>query len=140
MTKRSAKIELRDLSLPCIIGIYGPQDVVPDMHILDLTLTIAPALVYISTDEMTQVFDYDPLIADIIRIAESQKYETQEFLMAQIVKACASYAEIDAVEISLRKTPVFAGSGSLGVRLTLQPDDMILVRDNIIGDQTSTRC
>lgn len=140
MTKRSAKIELRDLNLPCIIGIYGPQDVVPDMHILDLTLTIAPALVYISTDEMTQVFDYDPLIADIIRIAESQKYETQEFLMAQIVKACASYAEIDAVEISLRKTPVFAGSGSLGVRLTLQPDDMILVRDNIIGDQTSTRC
>jgi dihydroneopterin aldolase len=140
MMKRSAKIELRDLSLPCIIGIYGPQDVVPDMHILDLTLTIAPALVYISTDEMTQVFDYDPLIADIIRIAESQKYETQEFLMAQIVKVCASYAEIDAVEISLRKTPVFAGSGSLGVRLTLQPDDMILVRDNIIGDETSTRC
>lgn len=140
MMKRSAKIELRDLSLPCIIGIYGPQDVVPDTHILDLTLTIAPALVYISTDEMTHVFDYDPLIADIIRIAESQQYETQEFLMAQIVKACASYAEIDAVEISLRKTPVFAGSGSLGVRLTLQPDDMILVRDNIIGDQTSTRC
>ena len=140
MMKRSAKIELRGLSLPCIIGIYGPRDVVPDMHILDLTLTIAPALVYISADEMTQVFDYDPLIADIIRIAESQQYETQEFLMAQIVKACASYAEIDAVEISLRKTPVFAGSGSLGVRLTLQPDDMILVRDNIIGDQTSTRC
>jgi dihydroneopterin aldolase len=140
MMKRSAKIELRDLSLPCIIGIYGPQDVVPDMHILDLTLTIAPTLVYISTDEMTQVFDYDPLIADIIRIAESKKYETQEFLMAQIVKVCASYAEIDAVEISLRKTPVFAGSGSLGVRLTLYPDDMILMRDNIIGDETSTRC
>ena len=138
--KRSAKIELRDLKVPCIIGIYGPQDVVPDMHILDLTLTIAPALVYISTDEMTQVFDYDPLIADIIRIAESQKYETQEFLMAQIVKACASYVEIDAVEISLRKTPVFAGSGSLGVRLTLHPDDMILIRNNIIGDETSTRC
>jgi dihydroneopterin aldolase len=140
MMKRSAKIELRDLNVPCIIGIYGPQDVVPDMHILDLTLTIAPTLVYISTDEMTQVFDYDPLIADIIRIAESKKYETQEFLMAQIVKVCASYAEIDAVEISLRKTPVFAGSGSLGVRLTLYPDDMILMRDNIIGDETSTRC
>ena len=138
--KRSANIELRDLNLPCIIGTYGPQNVVPDMHILDLTLTIAPALVYISTDEMTQVFDYDPLIADIIRIADSQKYETQEFLMVQIAKACASYAEIDAVEILLRKTPVFAGFGSLGVRLTLHPDDMTLVRDNIMLKETSTRC
>ena len=130
--KRSAKIELRDLHLPCIIGTYGPHNVVPDMHILDLTLTIAPALVYISTDEMTQVFDYDPLIADVIRIAESQKYETQEFLMVQIAKACANYAEIDALEILLRKTPVFNGFGSLGVRLHLHADDMTLVRDNIM--------
>lgn len=138
--KRSAKIELRDLHLPCIIGTYGPHNVVPDMHILDLTLTVAPALVYISADEMTQVFDYDPLIADVIRISDSQKYETQEFLMAQIVKACASYAEIVAVEISLRKTPVFAGSGSLGVRLTLHPDDMTIVRDDIMFEEASTRC
>lgn len=138
--KRSAQIELRDLELSCIIGTYGPQDVVPDMHILDLTLTIAPALVYISTDEMTQVFDYDPLIADIIRIADSQKYETQEFLMVQIAKACASYPEIDAVEIALRKTPVFAGSGSLGVRLTFHPEDMTLVRHNIMVEEVATRC
>jgi len=137
--KRSAQIELRDLQLPYIIGTYGPQDVLPDMHILDLTVTIAPALVYISIDEMTQVFDYDPLVADIIRIADSQKYETQEFLMVQIAKACASYAEIDAVEILLRKTPVLAGSGSLGVRLTLHPDDMTLMRDNITAEEASTR-
>lgn len=136
--KRSARIELRDLHLPCVIGTYGPQNVVPDMHILDLTLTIAQALVYISTDEMTQVFDYDPLIADVIRIADSQKYETQEFFMVQIAKACASYAEIDAVEILLRKTPVFDGFGSLGVRLILHPGDMTLVRNNMIGDETST--
>lgn len=131
MTK-SAKIELRDLHVPCVIGTYGPQDVVPDMHILDLTLTIAPNLVYISADEMAQVFDYDPLIADINRIAKSKKYETQEFLMVQIVKACASYAEIDAVDISLRKTPVSADSGSLGVRLTLHADDMADIRNSIV--------
>ena len=130
--KRSAKIELRDLHIPCIIGTYGPKDVVPDAHILDLTLTIASELVYISADEMAQVFDYDPLIADIHRIATSQKYETQEFLMVQIAEACASYAEIDAVEISLRKLPVFEGSGSLGVRLMLHADDMTMIRNGII--------
>nr|WP_315457313.1 dihydroneopterin aldolase [uncultured Sphingorhabdus sp.] len=130
--KRLARVELRDLHIPCVIGTYAPQDVVPDRHILDLTLTVAASLVYVSADEMAQVFDYDPLIADINRISTSQKYETQEFLMVQIAKACAIYAEIDAVEIFLRKTPVFAGSGSLGVRLTLQPDDMTIIRNNII--------
>ena len=130
--KRSAKIELRDLHIPCIIGTYGPTDVVPDAHILDLTLTIASELVYISADEMAQVFDYDPLITDIHRISTSQKYETQEFLMVQIAKACTSYREIDAVEISLRKSPVFAGSGSLGVRLKLHADDMTIIRNSII--------
>jgi len=78
--KTSAKIELRDLHLPCIIRTYEPQNVVPDMHILDLTLAIAPTLVYISTDEMPQVFDYDPLIADIIRIADSQKCPSSDNL------------------------------------------------------------
>lgn len=131
MIKQSAKIELRDLNIPCVIGTYGPQDVVPDSHILDLTLTIAADLVHISTDEMAHVFDYDPLVAEIIRVASSQKYETQEFLMVQIVRACASYAGIDAVEISLRKTPVFGGSGSLGVRLTLQSSDMANLRNAI---------
>lgn len=130
--KKSAKIELRDLHIPCTIGTYGPKDVVPDAHILDVTLTIASELVYISADEMAQVFDYDPLIADIHRIAISQKYETQEFLMVQIAKACANYGEIDAVEISLRKSPVFAGSGSLGVRLTLHTDDMTIIRKSLI--------
>ena len=129
--KKSAKIELRDLHVPCNIGTYGPRDVAPDAHILDLTLTISPDLVYVSADEMAQVFDYDPLIADINRIATSQKYETQEFLIVQIVKACARYAEIHAVEISLRKTPVFAGSGSLGVRLTLHPDDLAFIRNDM---------
>jgi hypothetical protein len=42
---RVAKIELCDLHIGAAIGTYGPGDVVPDAHILDLTLTIAPDLV-----------------------------------------------------------------------------------------------
>ena len=44
------------------IGSYGPDDVVPDAHILDLTLTISSHLVMVPRDEMALVFDYDPLI------------------------------------------------------------------------------
>ena len=49
---RMASIELRDLHISMIIGTYGTDDIVPDSHILDLTLTIAPDLVHVSAEDM----------------------------------------------------------------------------------------
>ena len=126
--KPVAKIELRDLALPTTLGTYGPHDVIPDAHILDLTLSIGPELVQINADDMDLVFDYDPLIAEINRIAEAQKYETQEFLMTRIIKACAGYAEITALDIFLKKQPVCNKTGSLGVRLVLGAEELMAYR------------
>ena len=125
---RAAKVELRDLQIAAAIGTYGPGDVVPDAHILDLTLTIAPDLVQVSADEMALVFDYDPLIARIDQIARKQKYQTQEYLMTLIVRACADYDQITALDICLRKQPVLAGKGSSRVRLTLGTADLLALR------------
>jgi len=115
-------IELTDLLLHTDIGTYGPTDVVPDAHILDLTLGIDPRHVLIAKDGMAQVFDYDPLVADIDRLARDGHYHTQEWLMTRIVGACAAYAEIETVSICLRKTPVIGKSGELGVRVSLDAD------------------
>jgi dihydroneopterin aldolase len=125
---RVAKIELRDLHIAAAIGTYGPGDVVPDAHILDLTLTIAPDLVQVDADDIALVFDYDPLIARINQIALDRKYETQEYLMTLIVRACADYDQIIALDICLRKQPVLAGTGSLGVRLTVGAEDLLDMR------------
>ena len=114
-----AFIELRDLLLKTQIGTYGPNDTRPDVHLLDLTLGIDTSKVLISTDEMRQVFDYDPLIAEIDRLARDGHYETQERLITRIAQACAAYAEVKTIEICLRKAPVRNGNGSLGVRLVL---------------------
>jgi dihydroneopterin aldolase len=114
-----AFVELRDLALKTQIGTYGPQDTKPDFHLLDLTLGIDTNLVLISADEMANVFDYDPLIKEIDRIAEDDHYETQERLMTRIAQACAAYSEIKTIEISLRKAPVRNDTGALGVRLSL---------------------
>jgi dihydroneopterin aldolase len=130
---RQARIELRDLHIPACIGTYGPDDVVPDSHTLDLDLTISPVLVQVATDDMANVFDYDPLIAQIAVIARSQKFETQEYLMTLIVKACAAYSQIDSIQISLRKRTVLAGTGSLGVRLTVEADDLAEMRSSGIA-------
>ncbi|NQW70521.1 MAG: dihydroneopterin aldolase [Betaproteobacteria bacterium] len=115
--KTNACIDLKDLQLQTQIGTYGPGAVIPKQHLLDLTLWIDPKLVFISEDLMENVFDYDPLVIEIERLAGDGHYETQERLMTRIVQACAKYPEIESLEISLRKSPVSQGTGSLGVRL-----------------------
>ncbi len=114
-----ASIELKDLRLRCTIGIYGPGDTVPDEHVLNLTFSIDADLVLIPEDGMAHVFDYDPLVLEIDRLATDCHYETQERLISRIAQACSIYSEIIALEIGLCKSPVHNGSGSLGVKLHL---------------------
>ena len=118
MTK-NASIELKDLRLRTRIGNYQPGDTVPDVHLLDLTLWINAGLVLIEVDGMAHVFDYDPLVLEIDRLAGDCHYETQERLISRIAQACSAYSEIISMEISLRKRPVHNDSGSLGVKLQL---------------------
>ena len=115
----NACIELKDLQLQTQIGTYGPGAIIPKQHLLDLTLWIDSKLVFISEDVMENVFDYDPLVIEIDRLAGDGHYETQERLITRIVHACAKYPEIESLQINLRKAPVHAGSGSLGVRLSV---------------------
>lgn len=123
-----SQVELKDLKIPAQIGTYGPGDVVPEAHLLDLTLIIAPDLVLIAQDGMAHVFDYDPLIRQIDSLARERHYETQERLMTRIAYACAAYSVIKALDICLRKRPVLAGSGSLGVRLILDAEALSALR------------
>jgi dihydroneopterin aldolase len=115
----NASIELKDLRLCTHIGTYQPGDTVPDAHLLDLTLWIDASLVLIKEDGMAYVFDYDPLVLEIDRLAGDCHYETQERLISRIAQACSAYSEIVSMEIGLRKSPVHNGSGSLGVKLHL---------------------
>lgn len=125
----TSTIELRDMILLTNIGSYEPDEPVPDHHLLDLTLSVAPARVLIPNDGMEHVFDYDPLIAAMQTLAETGHRETQEWLVTQIAQLCATFDDIQSVDICLRKFPVAHASGTLGVRLTLQQDDLTALRD-----------
>jgi dihydroneopterin aldolase len=117
MTKH-AQIRLNDLTLPCSIGTYEPDDIVPDAHVLDIVLYLDKSWVVIDADQMDRVFDYDPLIRKILQIAAAEKYETQEYLMSLIFHCCFEHIEVHAAELFLRKSPV-CDDGSLGVQVTL---------------------
>ena len=117
MTKH-AQIRLNDLTLPCTIGTYEADDIIPDAHVLDMVLYLDKSWVVIDADQMNRVFDYDPLISKILQIAATEKYETQEYLMSLIFQFCFVHAEVHAAELFLRKSPV-RDDGSLGVQVTL---------------------
>lgn len=119
---RQARIVLRNLHLPCKIGHYPAEVVAPDLHLLDLVLSIAADQVLVSADVMSQVFDYDPLLHEIGQLAVAQHYTTQEYLLTRIVRACAAYPQITALEVQLHKSPVLGGSA--GVQLVLGADDL----------------
>ncbi len=123
-------IELRDLELSTEIGTYGPGDIIPKQHLLDLTIWIDSTLVLISTDLMECVFDYDPLVIEIDRLACDGHYETQERLITRIVEACAKYLEIESIEIGLKKLPVRSETGSLGVRLSVDSATLNRIRSS----------
>ena len=114
-----AFIELQAIKLDTKIGTYPLGAARPKEHLLSLVLCIDPKLILIEEDSMQNVLDYDPLLLEIQRLAADQHYETQERLITRIVKACAVYAEIISLEITLRKQPVLNNSGSLGVRLCM---------------------
>lgn len=124
----TACIELKDLRLNTQIGTYGPGATIPDEHLLNLTLWINPKLILISEDLMDRVFDYDPLVLEIDRLAVDGHYKTQERLLTRIVEACARYSEIESLEISLRKTPVRESSGALGIKLYLDESSLASMR------------
>lgn len=121
-------VEVSELVLDVEIGTYGPEDVVPEAHLLDLSLAIDPALVLIEADEMARVFDYDPLVAEIDRLARERHYATQERLLTRIGEAIAGHHAVTAATLHLRKRPVLRGSGSLGIRLVLGPEALVALR------------
>ena len=125
---QQAWVELLNLELETVIGTFGPDDIRPDAHLLDLILKIDSALVLIAEDGMSHVFDYDPLLIEIEELAADGHYETQERLMTRIAQVCAAYREIQTLDMKLRKTPVRRGSGDLGIRLSLDENAMAALR------------
>ena len=125
----NSTVELTELELDCELGTYSLNNIVPSAHLLDLKLSINAELVLIKTDGMINVFDYDPLIAEIARLARDGHYETQEKLLTRIVTACADQPQITAIEVYLRKTPVTSKGGTLGIRLKIDAERLAHLRE-----------
>ena len=69
---------------------------------------------------MARVFDYNPMVAGIQTLAGAGHRATQERLVSEIAHVCATYQDVKAAAIYLRKFPVYGQNGTLGMQLSLQ--------------------
>jgi dihydroneopterin aldolase len=90
--------------------------------------------VLISSDEMNNVFDYDPLITEVKSLACDGHYQTQERLISRIVDACAGRPQVTAIEIYLRKTPVTNSGGTLGIRIKVDAEHLAEIREKLFDN------
>ncbi len=123
-----ATLELFGLELDVDIGTYQNDRAVSYKHVLDLTVSVDPALVLIKADKMSQVFDYDGLIESIEALGSGVSFETQEMLATVIVKLCAEYAEIQNLVVALRKISASDTRKKIGVTLSLDAGDLAQIR------------
>ena len=125
-------IELTDVPVKAQICVAVPGESDPYEHSLDLTLVVDPSLVLVKEDGMRHVFDYDPLLEKIHAVSQNKQFDTQEYLASLIVRCCAQFEQIEAVEICLKKyRPDGAGGkicGTIGVRLVVTGDDLAALR------------
>lgn len=121
-------INLKNIRVDAAIGTYGPDDIVPDVQLLDLILQTSSTLILIAEYGMAGVFDYDPLLAEIDQLARDCSYETEERLVTRIVSAGAAYPQIEALEVALSKKLAPGSAGSVGVRLALDAAALATMR------------
>ena len=119
-----ATIELTDLQLSVGIGEHNAAKILPEIHVLNLVLTVNSDLVCTDTDTMSDVFDYDPILDFIYNLTKGKRYETQECLIFLIVRHCAQFDEVMQIDVSIRKESKGEARGRLGVRLVLNEHDV----------------
>ena len=125
-----SSVKLRGLSLNCDIGSYAMSEVVPNKHRLDMELLVEKNLILIEEDDMAAVFDYDPLVEEIIQISLSGKFNTQEKLITLILKACLKYNQIKALSLFLYKAPV-REDGELGITVRIDEQELEKMRQRL---------
>lgn len=108
---------LRDYDVLCFIGIHdfekGQKQRVRFNIRLDLPYLIP------QEDDIAQVFDYDFLRTGIAKLTEHTVFQTQEYLLGQVMALCFSFEHVQGVSIETNKIDVYPDCGGVGCRLDI---------------------
>ncbi|MGO8916344.1 MAG: dihydroneopterin aldolase [Stellaceae bacterium] len=109
------RILLRDLVLPCRIGVYEQEKQAPQRVRINAQLLVGRDAA--DRDELGQVLDYETIVEGIRALTRGPHIELIESLAEQVIAVCLASPRALAARVSVEKLDVFPDAESVGVVL-----------------------
>ena len=109
------RILVRDLVLPCRIGVYDHEKQAPQRVRVNAQLLVERDVV--DSDELRDVLNYETIVEGIRALTRGRHIELVESLAEQVMDVCLASPRALAARISVEKLDVFPDAESVGVVL-----------------------
>jgi dihydroneopterin aldolase len=116
--QRALKVFVRDLVLPCRIGVYSHEKLGTQRVRINLELICAehPAI----NDEHVNVVCYDQIITEIKQLIAGEHINLVETLAERIAALCLRDYRVHQAKVRVEKLDVFAEAEAVGVEIERQ--------------------
>lgn len=116
--QRVLKVFVRDLVLPCRIGVYSHEKLGTQRVRINLELACAehPAI----NDEHVNVVCYDQIITEIKQLIAGEHINLVETLAERIASLCLQDFRVHQVKVRVEKLDVFPEAEAVGVEIERQ--------------------
>lgn len=114
--ERVRRVFVRDLVLPCLIGVHrheqdGRQRVRINLD-LDVLENDGPA-----SDRLSEVVNYEEIVVAIRRITDAGHINLVETLAERVAERCLVDRRVRVARVRVEKLDVFADAASVGVEI-----------------------
>lgn len=116
------RIHIRDLDLPCIVGVYPHERRDPQPVRLNITLHAdlrRPCI----TDELADTVDYKALRDEVAALVAGSSFLLIERLAEAVAQVCLTHEGVRRVRVRVDKPEALQGTRSVGVEIVRPPPD-----------------
>ena len=113
---RSRRVFVRDLVLPCLIGVHRHEQDGRQRVRINLDLEVIESDGPIQ-DRLANVMCYEALVADVRALVGAGHVNLVETLAERIAAVCLANADVRAARVRVEKLDVFADAASVGVEI-----------------------
>jgi len=115
-TRVAWRILVRDLELPCLIGVHRHERDGRQRVRINLELDVAEDGVTLG-DKLANAVNYETIVGRVRRIVGAGHVNLVETLAGQIAQACLEDRRIVYARVRVEKLDVFADAASVGVEI-----------------------
>ena len=114
--ERTRRVFVRDLVLPCLIGVHRHEQDGRQRVRINLDLEVAESDGPIQ-DKLTNVMCYEELVADVRHMVGAGHVNLVETLAERIAGLCLARYEVRHATVRVEKLDVFRDAASVGVEI-----------------------